>query len=80
MTNVYVQQPPQYYEAPVYAPRPEPVYTQPDPAYYAPPPGPPASTYVVVPGVPPALATGYWPRYAVRPQPALVVRGWVRWH
>jgi len=29
---------------------------------YTPPPGPPQSTYVIVPGVPPTLATGYWPR------------------
>jgi hypothetical protein len=58
--NVYVQapQPQQYYAPP---PPPQPVYEAPEEAY-APPPGPPQSTYVIVRGVPPALATGYWPR------------------
>jgi len=32
------------------------------PVYYTPPPGPPQATYVVIPGVPSTLATGYWPR------------------
>lgn len=75
--NVYVQAP-----QPVYAPRPEPVYTQAPAEYYEPPPGPPESTYVIVRGVPPTLATGYWPGYAVRPmpRPAWSVHGWVRWH
>lgn len=71
VTNVYVQ-PPQYQPQPYpYAEPPPPYYEAPQPVY-APPPGPPQSTYVVVPGVPPTLATGYWPRgyrpvYAQRP-------------
>lgn len=84
--NVYVQapQPQQYYAPP---PPPQPVYEDPD-AYYQ-PPGPPQSTYVVVPGVPPALATGYLPppfAYATAPAPMYrpmyrrpYVRAWVRW-
>lgn len=63
--NVYVQAPqPQYYEPPVYAPRPEPFYTQPEPEYYEPPP---PRAYVIIRGIPPTFATGYWPRYAARP-------------
>ena len=63
VTNVYVQapqpvQPPVQYYAP--PPPPQPYYEAPD--AYEPPPGPPLSTYVVVQGVPPTLATGYWPR------------------
>jgi hypothetical protein len=69
---VYVPRPP------VYAPRPVPTYTQMPPEAYEPPPGPPASTYVVVPGVPPALATGYWPAYrpVYRRPPVYYYRGW----
>jgi hypothetical protein len=63
VTNVYVQapqpvQPPQQYYAP--PPPPQPYYEAPE--AYQPPPGAPQSTYVVVQGVPPTLATGYWPR------------------
>ncbi len=63
VTNVYVQAPqPVQQPMQVYAPPPppQPVYETPD--AYEPPPGPPQSTYVVVQGVPPTLATGYWPR------------------
>lgn len=94
VTNIYVQpaqqyQPPQYqqYQAPRqyqqyqpyrYAQEEEPVYEEPQ-AVYAPPPGPPQSTYVIIPGVPPTLATGYWPR-GYFPRYAPVPRGYVYYH
>ncbi len=63
---VYPQAPQYYTQAPqpVYAPA-QPVYT--------PPPGPPSATYVIIRGIPPTLATGYWPRgyqpmYAPQPR------------
>jgi hypothetical protein len=79
VTNVYVQapqpvQPPQQYYAP--PPPPAPYYEAPD--AYQPPPGPPQSTYVVVQGVPPALATGYWPRGYQPVYPAPVRRYYYR--
>jgi hypothetical protein len=68
VTNVYVQapQPQPYYTPPV---PPAPAYQE-APVYYQPPPGPPQSTYVIIPGVPPTLATGYLPRGFQPPLPA----------
>lgn len=67
ITNVYVQQAPQYrqpqqyqqYQPYPYAEEPEPVYVPPPQAVYVPPP---PGAIVYAPGVPPTLATGYWPR------------------
>lgn len=47
---------------------PQAPYYQVVPRVYTPPPGPPESTYVIIPGLPPALATGYWPRGYRPPQ------------